>query len=274
MQFDALFDHANALPTVPRVVQELIASLDDDGILIGDLAGKIAADPVLSARLLRLANSAYYHPPRPIGGIEDALKMLGFSTVRTLVISAGLTSSFRPIPGLDLARFWRYSLKTAVVAQWLAKPAGVEAAPAFTLGLMHAIGQLVMHAAMPEKMLAVARVADGFDPRRPDVERSSFGYTFAEVGARLAELWRFPAPFAGALLSHVEPLEQAELDRLGGLLHVAAWRARSDENHLSADEIAGTAPMAVLEALGLEESLLEDMPSPRELMGPFEGLLA
>lgn len=274
MQFDALFDHASALPTVPKVVQELIVSLDDDNVLIGELAPKIAADPVLSARLLRLANSAYYHPPRPVGTIDDALRMLGFSTVRTLVISAGLTSSFRPIPGLDLASFWRYSLKAAVVARWLAARADVDPNQAFTLGLMHAIGQLVMHAAMPEKMLAVARVAGGFDPRRADVERHSFGYSHVQVSARLAELWRFPRAYPAALSCWLEPLESPEFDRLAGVLHVAAWRARCDENALSPDEIAGTLPYKVLEALQLDEELLEEMPSPRELAAEFESLIA
>lgn len=274
MQLDALFDHASALPTVPKVVQELITSLDDDNTLIGDLASKIAADPVLSARLLRLANSAYYHPSRPIGTIEDALRMLGFSTVRTLVISAGLTSSFRPIPGLDLAAFWRYSLKAAVIARWLAKQAGAEPNQAFTLGLMHGIGQLVMHAAMPEKMLAVARIAGGFDPRRSDVEKHSFGYSFADVGARLAELWRFPNAYPAALRAWSEPLEQAEFDRLAGVLNIAAWRARCDENGLDPDEIAGTLPFKLLEALEVDEALIEDMPSPRELASEFDALLA
>lgn len=273
MQFDTLFDHASALPTVPKVVQELISSLDDDNVLIGELAPKIAADPVLSARLLRLANSAYYHPSRPIGSIDDALRMLGFSTVRTLVISAGLTSSFRPIPGLELARFWRYSLKAAVISRWLAKQTEVDPNQAFTVGLMHAIGQLVMHAAMPEKMLAVSRVAGGFDPRRSDVERHSFGYSFPQVGARLSELWRFPAAYSTALRSWDEPLELPEFDRLAGVIHVAAWRARCDENALEPDEIAGTLPSAVLEALELDEVVLEEMPGPRELSAEFDGLI-
>jgi HD-like signal output (HDOD) protein len=272
MQFDALFDHASALPTVPKVVQDLIISLDDDNVMIGELAPKIAADPVLSARLLRLANSAYYHPPRPIGTIEDALRMLGFSTVRTLVISAGLTSSFRPIPGLELSAFWRYSMKCAVVARWLADRSHVDAGQAFTIGLMHAIGQLVMHAAMPEKMLAVSRVAGGFDPRRGDVEKHSFGYHFADVGARLAELWRFPKAYPAALQGWMDPLEEEELNRLAGIIHIAAWRARCDENALDPEEIAGTAPIKLLGALGLEDTLLEEMPSPRELAAEFEGL--
>ena len=259
MQFDALFDHASALPTVPKVVQELISSLDDDNVMIGELAPKIAADPVLSARLLRLANSAYYHPPRPIGTIDDALRMLGFSTVRTLVISAGLTSSFRPIPGLDLAAFWRYSLKAAVIGRWLAKPAGVDPNQAFTVGLMHAIGQLVMHAAMPEKMLAVSRVAG-----LPAVTVELVTVEIAEIAG--VEAARAARP--GCAL-----VRRAEFDRLAAVIHVAAWRARCDENGLDPDEIAGTLPAQVLDALELDDALLEDMPSPRELSSEFESLI-
>ena len=89
MQLDALFKQPQALPAVPKIVHELIDSFNSDDISIDDIAKKIAADPVLSARLLRLANSAYYHVSRTVGTVDDAVMMLGFVTVRTLVISSG-----------------------------------------------------------------------------------------------------------------------------------------------------------------------------------------
>ena len=78
MQLEALFKQPQALPAIPKIVHELIDSFNNQDVSIDDIAKKLAADPVLSARLLRLANSAYYHVSRSIGTVEDAVLMLGF----------------------------------------------------------------------------------------------------------------------------------------------------------------------------------------------------
>ena len=160
MNFDTLFQQQNALPTIPKVVQELIDSFNNDDVSIDEIARKLAADQVLSAKLLRLANSSYYHSSRSVGTVDDAVLMLGFMTVRTLVVSSGLTGSFKAMPGVDLKQFWRYSMHTAVIAKWIAKQVHGNSDFAFTVGLMHAIGQLLMHAAMPEQMLQIDKIAN------------------------------------------------------------------------------------------------------------------
>ena len=78
MQLEALFKQPQALPAIPKIVHELIDSFNSDDISIDEIARKLAAEPVLSARLLRLANSAYYHVSRSIGTVNEALAMLGF----------------------------------------------------------------------------------------------------------------------------------------------------------------------------------------------------
>lgn len=274
MRFDALFKQPQALPTVPKIVQELIESFNQEDISIDTIARKLAADPVLSARMLRLANSAYYHMSRSIGTVDDAMAMLGFVTVRTLVISSGLTGGFKNLPGLDLNRFWRYSLNAAVAARWIAKHAHGNGELAFTVGLMHAIGQLVMHAGMPESMLQIDKIAAPTDPRRIDVEQASFGYDFSVVGAQLARQWKFPPAFAEAIAGFPNPLERAPFDHMAAIVHLAAWRARAEANALSPQELAGTVPRAVCSALGISpELLLDELPPLAELSAGLEELI-
>lgn len=274
MRLDALFKQPQALPTVPKIVHELIESFNNEDISIEAIARKIAADPVLSARLLRLANSAYYHVSRSIGTVDDAVAMLGFVTVRTLVISSGLTQGFKNMPGLDLAKFWRYSLHTAAVSRWLSKLVGGNGDLAFTVGLMHGIGQLVMHAGMPEQMLPIDKIAAPTDPRRMDVENASFGYDFADVGAELARQWKFPSAFADAIAHFPSPLEANPFDAMSAVLHLAAWRARAEDNKLSADELAATLPNAVAAKLSLApDVLLKQMPPLAELSAGLEALV-
>ncbi len=274
MQLEALFKQPQALPAVPKIVHELIDSFNSEDVSIDDIAKKLAADPVLSARLLRLANSAYYHVSRTIGTVNDALSMLGFVTVRTLVISSGLTGGYKAMPGMDLSQFWRYSLHTAAVAGWLARKSGVNADQAFTVGLMHAIGQLVMHAGMPEQMLHLDKLASPMDPRRIDMERTSFGYSFATVGGELARQWRFPQAFVDAIAHFPDPLAKEPFDGVAAVLNLAVWRARAEANKLSKEELAATVPTEVCKKLGIKpEEFVNDMPPLSELSAGLEAML-
>ena len=275
MQLEALFKQPQALPAIPKIVHELIDSFNNQDVSIDEIAKKLAADPVLSARLLRLANSAYYHVSRTIGTVNEALSMLGFVTVRTLVISSGLTGGYKAMPGMDLNKFWRYSLHTAAVSGWLAKKTGVNGDQAFTVALMHGIGQLVMHAAMPEQMLSIDKQASPLDCRRMAIESQSFGYNFAAVGAELARQWRFPVSFAEAISQFPDPLAAPAFNPVAGVIHLAAWRARAEHNGLKPDEMEATLPKDVAKQLGLNpDALLKDMPPLSELSEGLEALLS
>src|SRR5471032_142165 len=274
MKLDALFQNPTALPTAPKVVEELISSFDKASVSTEEIAKKLSTDPVLSAKLLRLANSAYYHVSRSIGTVEDAVLMLGFVTVRTLVISSGLVSGFKTVPGLDLKQFWRYSLHTAVSAKWIAKKTKENTDLAFTIGMMHAIGQLVIHSAMAEQAMALDKVAGPLDSRRLDAEQTSFGFTFADVGAELARRWKFPDAFAETISALPDPLHHESDNNLAIVIALAAWRARVEQNKFSAEEIASCYPTELADALGLEDNVLIDkMPSPDELSAGLEDLV-
>lgn len=274
MKLDALFQNPTALPTAPKVVEELISSFDKASVSTEEIAKKLSTDPVLSAKLLRLANSAYYHVSRSIGTVEDAVLMLGFVTVRTLVISSGLVSGFKTVPGLDLKQFWKYSLHTAVSAKWIAKKTKENTDLAFTIGMMHAIGQLVIHSAAPEQAMALDKVAGPMDARRLDAERASLGYTFADVGAELAKRWKFPPAFSETILAFPEPMHNGELNRLAAVVSLAAWRARVAQAELSDEEIEACYPTDLAEELGLEDNaLIDDMPPPDELSAGLEELV-
>lgn len=274
MKLDALFQNPTALPTAPKVVEELISSFDKASVSTEEIAKKLSTDPVLSAKLLRLANSAYYHVSRSIGTVEDAVLMLGFVTVRTLVISSGLVSGFKTVPGLDLKQFWRYSLHTAVSAKWIAKQTKENTDLAFTIGMMHAIGQLVLHSAMPEQSMALDKIAGPLDSRRLDAEQASFGYGFADVGAELAKRWKFPDTFSETIAAFPDPLNHEPITRLAAVVHLAAWRARVEESKLSDEEIASCYPTEIAESLGLApNALIDDMPPPSELSAGLEELV-
>jgi len=252
----ALFEQPNALPSAPKLVQDLISSFNDESISTDDLARKLAADTVLSAKLLRLANSAYYHLSRKVSSIKEAVMMLGFVTIRTLVITSGLINGFKSASGLDLNKFWRYSLQTSVVAKWLAQQTHQDSELVFTAAIMHAIGQLVIHVGIPEQALLLDKAVDPWGTLRIDAERHSLGYDYAEVGAELALRWKFPEAFSDAILAFPNPLEQHPFNSVGAIIHLAAWFVQANEKKLSVDEIRSNCPSDVLSRLGLTYHVL------------------
>ncbi|MFZ6773231.1 HDOD domain-containing protein [Undibacterium sp. SXout7W] len=274
MNIDTLFLQQNALPTIPKVVQEVIDSFNDDHISIDEISKKLSADQVLSAKLLRLANSSYYHFSRSIGTVDEAVLMLGFMSVRTLVISSGLTGGFKPVHGLDLQQFWHYSLRVAVISKWIAKKIKNNQDFAFLIGLMHAIGQLVMRAAMPGQMSEVDKLAHFFDARRANAEVDMLGYSFFDIGSELAKRWRFPETFSTAIKECASPLASTEFNPVSGVVHVAIWLARARECACSQEEMEATIPEDLLLRLGLTTALiLDEMPPFSEISEGLDGLI-
>ena len=144
-------------------------------------------------------------------------------------MAAALGASFKNVPGVDLKQFWRYSLRVAEISKSLAGVLQQNQGNAFTAGLIHAIGVLVMHIAMPDTVAPLDMATPPFDLNRAAAEKAAFGYTYADVGAGMAEKWQFPPEMVSALANQVEPFEGEAYDRLGGILNLASWRARAEE---------------------------------------------
>ncbi len=281
MQIQSLIDQPSKLPVIPKVTQQLIESFHSENINRHQITERISADPVLSAKLLRLANSAFFQMSRTVGTVEDALHMLGFVMVRNLVVGNGLVGAFRNIPGLDLQQFWRYSLNTACASRWLAMRADMNGDLAFTLGLLHAIGQLQMHAVAPAEMLALDKKLSVLDPERTKLEVELLGFHYAQVSAELARVWNFPLQLIEALRHIPDPLAPAVLSQAAAVVHLGAWRARVDALQYSEEALSASYPAEVAMRLGFPAQAIElladvgdhAMPALGELSKGLEAML-
>jgi len=262
MQLEALLNYPRALPAMPRAVSDLLAEMnreDPSPKRVGEL---ISQDPALTTRVLRLSNSAFFRVSRKIGTADEAVAMLGLTHVRSLVMAAALGASFKHVPGIDLKQFWRYSLQSAQIARTLAGILRQNQGNAFTAGLIHAIGILVMHIAMPDAITPVDMAVPPLDLKRAEAEREAFGYTYAEVGAGMIEKWQFPTDMVSALKHQHAPFEGEVYDPLAGVIHLASWRARGEELQLDHQGLAATFPDLVGLTLGLDiDSVLGKEPS-------------
>ncbi len=266
-RLEALFKQPQALPAAPEVAARLIATFNNEDVDLGSIARDIDRDPVLAAKVMQRANSAFFRLLRPVSTAREALMVLGLNKVRALVISTALNDCFHAVGTLNLDRYWRHSLVTATLARHIAYPLQMDENLAFTAGLLHAIGELVLHAGLPEAMTEIDRQVDLLDPQRAPVQLQMLGFSHADAGAELARRWRFPQRLVDALAQHVAPLEAPQPEPLAALLHLAVWRACIHGTAGEPDRLIHTYPDAVGLAMGLDPDVLvtEDLGPLREL---------
>lgn len=217
---ERFFEGHGALPVMPEVGRRLLHSLDDDNVSLGHIADLISKDSTLSAKVLRLANSARYSPSHTIATLQDAAMALGLETLRNLAMAASISGTFPQIHGLDRQRFWRHSIRTAGHARLLAKLLQGDADTAYLAGLMLRTGQLLMALSEPSQVADVEALAA--EPgSRFSLEMHRFGCTHADVTAALSAHWHFPAPLVEAFSDANTPLDIRPFSLLAAVLHLA-----------------------------------------------------
>lgn len=251
MKLEDIFEQTHRLPTVPKVVHELIDSFGKPGIDLGDIAAKIALDQVIAAKTLRLANSAHFATTHRIGSLNEAVMVLGFTTLRTLVVAAGITGAFVSTQNFDRKKFWHNSLEIAAYCRWLARLCKQDAEAAFTCGLLYNIGELLLHVVAPDIAAKIDKwTAEGGD--RQSLEDANIGFDYIEVGAELAGRWSFPESFRLAILHQTDPLAHPECGQLGLILNLAIRLSKLTRQKTEPTEIWADLPQDVLAALGLQ----------------------
>jgi len=196
---DTVDDLAANRPAAARVV----AMTDDDNVGSKELAQALMADVTLTARVMRLANSAYYGLGGRVGTVTFAVTVVGFSTVRAMAAVA--------VAGLDDDEslpedFWVRSKATAVASGELAGAFGLPTADMFCLGLLSSVGQAILCQHDVEgytELLASEEVAGGGRQALMAAEAERYGFRHTEVSAAALSSWSFPRDLAEAL-HHVD----------------------------------------------------------------------
>lgn len=252
MELNALLGQPVALPSLPRTVALLMNELAQREPSLRRLNLLFGSDPVLSARLLELANAPAHQLTRQVAGISEALVLLGSAPLQTLVSSATLGTAARAVPGINLQQFWRYSLHTAKLARSLAGVVFQNPTAAYTAGLLHGLGELLIHLGNPQKAQSMNTLVLPLDMRRGKIEQRILGYSYTHVSAALAQRWLLPQVVVDALQYQAAPFENTAYEPLAGVIHLAAWRVRGREAGLSERELAVTFPGEIGLMLGLD----------------------
>jgi HD-like signal output (HDOD) protein len=265
-----VFSRLTDLPSLPKVVEKLLHLTDKASTR--DFADLIATDQGLSAKVLRLVNSAFYSLRSPISSIRHASSLLGVRTLKSLALSVSVIQIFkRQLPGFDPVRFWRHALAVALAGQKTSERLGLAVADeTYIVGLLHDIGIALMVQHYPDdySRLATPGLEGSGDALvREDAE---FGMSHPEIGFNLATHWRLPALVGVGIRHHHTPRADlpADLDpdarRLIDVVRFAdCWARRNGHSFADYDGMDPNLPSEEFEAVGLppEElgSLLGDL---------------
>lgn len=260
---NTILDRLHQLPAMPQVVQEVMASFRDENAGSAVLAHKIAYDQGLSARVLRVANSSFYGLQREVGSMQEAVMVLGFDTIRSLVVSAGFMRAFAASAEgqFDRYEFWVRSFRVATYTEAVANCLGEERQMAFTAGMFHDVGQLVLDVCIPDQFSDILRQQKETGKDLLEVERMVLGFDHAEIGGDMAKRWNFPPKIEYAI-RHWRSPERMHFEMLGALVNVAVLL----DSGLRGDELMERIPATLRNRMGLDwEKLEPDMPQPEEL---------
>jgi HD-like signal output (HDOD) protein len=200
------------LPTIPAVVQKLIAALRDPNVDARKIGESLSKDPILSAKVLRLANSSFFGGQRSMSSIDAAVALIGIQALNRLIVACGVSSSFKPIPGIDMDDFWRDALLAATAANKIAARLDADPEAAYVCGLLHATGHLILCQTYPEIAdlvftgYAIVRGAE-----LAAIENDNFGIGHPEVTALWIESIGFPQPVADTIRKAVQPPAATDL---------------------------------------------------------------
>lgn len=225
----------DALPTLPTVVSQVLEKTRDPNTRLDDIVELISTDQALVSAVLRLVNSAFYGFSRRITTLKQAITLLGFRSVRNLVVNAGVVGIFRrrTFNAHHRRRLWDHSVACAVAARLLAEREGYAAREeAFTAGLLHDIGKVVIDQYAPRDSAAILeKVEAGTDPCV--AESAVLGADHTQIGVWIAERWHLPKALCAVIAHHHDPSSAEsypELVRIVAAANVVSRIRRSDDD--------------------------------------------
>ena len=222
-QVDEIAAKVGDLPALPEVITRVMSLIYSPKTTIKDLEKVIAKDQALAAKVLRIANSAFYGARREVNTLSRAIVILGFNTLRSLV----LTGASETIYGNKNSNFkerilWEHSVAVALAARIIARECNYEGPEeAYVGGLLHDIGKVVLDVNFPEDYRTVIQHVYNQQQTFVEAEREVFGFDHAEVGALVVRQWSFDPKLQEAVRLHHDPMAAKEDPLLCAIISLA-----------------------------------------------------
>jgi putative nucleotidyltransferase with HDIG domain len=206
------------LPTLPGMLEKVSRMVESKHHSAEDIGRMISQDQVLSAKLLRMANSAFFGFAREVGSVGQALVLLGFDVVKGLILSSSVFDMIKE----KVAGLWEHSLGCALAARSIADQLGLDDPEELSLsGLIHDLGKVVISAKMQDEFEEIAALVESEGLSMRDAELKVLGFNHAEVGQWLGESWRLPEKLILPIRHHHQPGRAKEGQLQASVVHLA-----------------------------------------------------
>lgn len=219
-----LIGTAVELTSLPAVVMQAVQLLNQPCTSASDIGNVIAEDPALTARLLKIVNSAFYGFPSRIETISRAITIVGTRELTDLILGTGTIQAFEKIPNnlVNMEKFWAHSLYTGVVARILARRIHAPNTERyFVMGLLHDIGSLVLYRHQPDRSRQALELAAQESLPLHIAEQRVFEFDHTDVGAELMCAWNLPDSFVATTRHHHRPSAAELCGFEAALVHLA-----------------------------------------------------
>ncbi len=277
----ALVEDVAELVSPPDVCVRVLELVNSDKAGAGDFAKVISQDPGLTAKLLKLVNSPYYHYPKRIDTVSRAVAVIGIAELVNLVLAVSAVSSFSRIPNLlvNMDTFWRHSLYVGMVARKLAQKCHVNVMHPerlFVAGLLHDIGHLILFRRFPDLSRELLLLADREQQFLVQAEAEELGFTHADVAGLLLERWQLPGSLCEAIRYHHAPAQAGDAKLEAALIELADQIADYSEIGALLEESKKQDVLAIPESAqgitGLQPESISDIVA--ETAAEFAGIAA
>jgi HD-like signal output (HDOD) protein len=239
------------LPTVPGIVAKISRIVENPETSVAEVGRLIAQDQVLSAKVLRMANSAFFGMSRKISSISQALVILGFEVVKGLV----LTSSVFDMIQKSMAGLWEHSIGCAAASGVIAAHLGRDdAEEVLVAGLLHDLGKVVLALNLPAEMRLVQEKVEADDVCFYEAEAQVLDFDHAEIGQWLAEHWNLPESIAEPMRLHHRPEKAVLKPEWTAIVHMADIIVRAKGFGHAGDDMVPPVSARAWEILGLRKT--------------------
>ncbi|MCC6738007.1 MAG: HDOD domain-containing protein [Planctomycetia bacterium] len=224
-------DRIQGLPTLPAMLSSINRLMANPRTSAKEIAQLISSDPAITSKVLRVVNSSFYGFPNRISTVTHAIVILGFNTIRSVVLSTSIFDALRktaPAQGFDRTAFWRHSIGVGSLSRVVARHLGFTSLEEFFIaGLLHDIGKVALDSYLPEEFAkVVARVREA-DVTMLEAEEAVLGVTHADVGGWLLQKWSLSQALVDAVARHHNPSLAGENMKTAAVVHLSDLIARA-----------------------------------------------
>lgn len=257
---DEYIQKTKSLPPAPQVLPKLLDLLKQTDIDNDKVVRLVTFDAALTAKILQVCNSAHYGGSSQVADVNEAIMRMGFGEVFRIVASVVSESALggsQPGYGLKRGELWEHSAVTALAAQVIARDRGLDENQAFTAGLLHDLGKIVLAGVLEGGYARLVEETESRNHSLQEAERELLGTDHAEVGGRLLQKWNFPEALVACVRWHHDPGAAGEHQKLAACIYLANLTAAFTGHSFGHQSFAVRGRGEALSILDLKTDALE-----------------